>query len=88
MALRKGPPAVIVQSRSNSAQPAQDIYGAFKSLMAKIQTGLLEHYAPGKEGEWGLLRDAVLFVLRAQNAIDRIGRATAGLVIVAHLHFT
>ncbi len=42
----------------------------------------------GRDVDWGLLRDAVLFVLRAQNAIDRIRRATAGLVIVAHLHFT
>ena len=34
-----------------------------------------------------LFGDAVLFVLRAQDAIDRVGSAAAGLVVVADLHF-
>jgi hypothetical protein len=34
-----------------------------------------------------LFRDAVLFVLRAQNAVDRVGGTTAGFVVVANLHF-
>ena len=35
-----------------------------------------------------LFGDRVLFALRAQDAIDRVGRATRGLVIVPNLHFT
>ena len=33
-----------------------------------------------------LFRDAVLFVLRTQHAVDRIGSAVAGFVVVADLH--
>ena len=34
-----------------------------------------------------LLRDAVLFALRAQDAVDGVRRPAAGLVVVADLHF-
>ena len=34
-----------------------------------------------------LFRDAVLFVLRAQNTVDRIRGAAAGFVVMADLHF-
>ncbi len=34
-----------------------------------------------------LFRDAVLFVLRTQDALDGIGGAAAGFVVVADLHF-
>jgi len=42
-------------------------------------------FQPERQG--ALLRDAVLFVLRAQNAVDRVGCAATGLVVVADLHF-
>ena len=38
-------------------------------------------------GDKSLFRDAVLFVLRAQNAVDGVGGAAAGFVVVADLHF-
>src|SRR5579872_178448 len=34
-----------------------------------------------------LFRDAVFFVLRTQHAVDGVGGAAAGLVVVANLHF-
>ncbi len=34
-----------------------------------------------------LFRDAVFFVLRAQYAVDGVGGAVAGFVVVADLHF-
>src|SRR5258708_21442262 len=42
----------------------------------------MTNYRSGK-----LLRDAMLFVLRPQNAVHRIGDAATGLVVVANLHF-
>ena len=38
-------------------------------------------------GICSLLRDAVLFVLRPQNAVDGIRSAVAELVVMPYLHF-
>jgi uncharacterized caspase-like protein len=35
-----------------------------------------------------LFGDAVFFVLRAQDAVDRVGGAAARFVVVANLHFS
>ena len=36
---------------------------------------------------WVLFRDAVFFVLGAEDAVDGVGGAAAGFVVVADLHF-
>src|SRR3984893_9773557 len=62
-------------------QPMRSVLWAINFAVIKLGTGVrTETSRPRCEEE--LLRDAMLFVLRAQNAIDRIRRATTGLVIV------
>jgi len=40
----------------------------------------------GKLTDRGLFRDAVFFVLRTEDAVDGVGGAVAGFVVVADLH--
>ena len=55
-------------------------------LRSKDSGGRLSPHKPFLDQQ-RLFRDAVFFVLRAQDTVDGVGGAAAGFVVVADLHF-